>query len=75
MVQRDLYQVMTGPNSDDDGAWFIRVSKQHGVWQVIRDGAFYGHYRDRQPAVDAARAAALKPSSRGRPAEVVIYDS
>ena len=59
---------MTRQGSDDE-ARFIRVSKQHGMWQVIRDGAFYGHYRDRQPAIDAARAAALLPSTRSSPVQ------
>src|SRR5205085_8354179 len=43
------------------GASTFDVRRRHGVWQVMRDGAFYGDFPVRQSAIDAVRAAARLP--------------
>lgn len=64
---------MSRPGRDGAGASVFEVKLRHGVWQVIRDGAFYGHYRARKPALEAAMAAARLPPTRLKPAEVVVH--
>ena len=45
-----------------------------GVWQVTRDGCFYGHYLTGQPAFDAAEAAARAVVAGGGAADVLWHD-
>jgi len=45
-----------------------------GVWQVTRDGRFYGHYMTGQPAFDAAEAAARAVVASGGAADVLWHD-
>ncbi len=52
----------------------FRVLLHGGIWQVTKDGRFYGHYRAAQPAFDAARAAALGVVASGGSADVVWND-
>ena len=58
----------------DDGGAIFEVGLRNGVWQVTCDGVFYGHYRGRGSAIQAARDAAGRPSSRKTAARVVICD-
>jgi hypothetical protein len=45
-----------------------------GVWQVTRNGRFYGHYMTAQPAFDAAEAAARAVVASGGAADVLWRD-
>ena len=65
---------MSRPGRDGAGALVITVGRAHGVWQVARDGVFYGDYPVRQSAIDAARAAARLPLTRASPAEIVVSE-
>jgi hypothetical protein len=50
------------------------VKLRGGVWQVTRDGRFYGHYMTDQPAFDAAEAAARAVVASGGSADVLWND-
>ena len=36
----------------------FEVAHRGGIWEVTKDGRFYGHYLSQQPAFDAVEAAA-----------------
>jgi hypothetical protein len=36
----------------------FEVARRGGIWEVTKDGRFYGHYHSQQPAFDAVEAAA-----------------
>ncbi len=55
---------------DGAGASSFDVRRRRGVWQVVRDGAFYGDYPVRQSAIDAVQAAARLPPGRPAPAQI-----
>lgn len=55
-------------------ATLIRVGLRSGVWQVTKDGRFYGHYMADQPAFDAAEAAALAIVAGGGTADILWND-
>jgi hypothetical protein len=68
--------------SADDGASFqtygamapvvvLRVQCRRGVWEVTRNGKFFGHY-GRLPAIDAAVAAARSIVALLRRADVAV---
>lgn len=61
-------------STEGGGASTFTVGMRHGVWQVTRDGVFYGDYPVRQSAVDAAQRAAQLPPTRTRPAEIIFHD-
>lgn len=65
---------MSRPARDGGGASAFEVRRAHGVWQVVRDGAFYGDFPVRQSAMDAAKAAALLPLTRATPARISVCD-
>ena len=46
------------------------VELRSGIWQVTRDGHFYGHYMAGQPAFDAAEAAARAIVANGGAADI-----
>jgi hypothetical protein len=50
----------------------LRVEYRRLVWEVTRDGKFYGHYHERQPALDAAVAAATAIVAQSGRADVVL---
>ncbi len=52
----------------------FEVGLRNGIWQVVRDGVFFGHYRGRGAAVAAAQDAARLPLSRTTAAQVVICE-
>ncbi len=55
-------------------ATLFRVILHSSVWQVTKDGRFYGHYSTAQPAFDAARAAALGVVASGGAADILWND-
>ena len=57
-----------------DGGAIFEVGLRNGVWQVTRDGVFFGHYRGRGSAIQAAKDAAGRPSSRQKAGRVVINE-
>jgi hypothetical protein len=52
----------------------IKVWVCGGIWQVTKDGYFYGHYMADQPAVDAAESAALAIVAGGGTADILWND-
>lgn len=50
----------------------FRVSSHAGIWCVIRDGAFFGDYRSKADAIDAAQAAARKEEAFGHAVQVFM---
>jgi hypothetical protein len=46
------------------------VKLRGGIWQVTRDGHFYGHYMTGQPAFEAAEAAARTVVASGGAADI-----
>lgn len=59
---------------DGGGGLTFDVRRAHGVWQVLRDGVFYGDYPVRQSAIDAANAAARLPVTRTTRAGIFVSD-
>ena len=55
-------------------ATLFRVILRGGIWQVTKDGRFYGHYMADQPAFDAAQAAALGVVASGGAADILWND-
>ncbi len=55
-------------------ATLFRVNVRGGIWQVTKDGRFYGHYMAGQPAFDAAEAAARAIVARGGTADILWND-
>jgi len=55
-------------------ATLFRVALRGGIWQVTKDGRFYGHYMAGQPAFDAAEAAARAIVASGGTADVLWND-
>ena len=49
----------------------LEVRRRVGVWEVTRDGRFYGHYHEDQPAFEAAEAAALAVVADGGSADLL----
>jgi hypothetical protein len=39
----------------------FEVAHRGGIWEVTKDGRFYGHYHSQQPAFDAVEAARTPP--------------
>jgi hypothetical protein len=44
--------------SDLADATLLQLALRAGIWEVTRDGDFYGHFHQRQQAFDAMEAAA-----------------
>ena len=62
------------PGSNGGGAIY-EVGRLNGVWQVNRDGVFFGHYRGRGAAILAAKAAARLAGLQPGVARVVVRES
>jgi hypothetical protein len=43
-----------------------------GIWELTKDGVFYGHYHEPQPAFDAANAAARAIVANGGSADILL---
>ena len=52
----------------------LEVRRHVGIWEIIRDGQFYGHYDDDQPAFDAAEAVAVAVVASGGAVDLVWTD-
>ena len=52
----------------------FRVILRGGIWQVTKDGRFYGHYMADRPAFDAAQAAAAGEVASGGTADIIWKD-
>jgi hypothetical protein len=48
----------------------LQVRSRAGVWEVIQDDRFYGHYMGYQAAFDAAESAALAIVANGGAADL-----
>jgi hypothetical protein len=59
---------------DGGGASAFVVGRRRGVWQVVRDGVFYGDFPVRQSAMNAAQVAARLPLDRATPAEIRVCE-
>jgi hypothetical protein len=55
---------MTGPPIT------FRINLYHGIWRVMRDGAFFGDYRSRNHAVEGAEEAIRILTEAGRTAKL-----
>jgi hypothetical protein len=53
----------------------LEVAQRAGIWEVTKDGRFYGHYTRDQPAFDAAEAAAFAIVAGGGAANVLWNDA
>jgi hypothetical protein len=62
-------------NADDEEVTLIEVSHRAGIWEVTRNGRFFGHYVGDQPAFDAAEAAAFAVVAAGGAADVIWNDA
>jgi hypothetical protein len=52
----------------------LQVRGRAGVWEVLRDDRFYGHYMGHQAAFAAAEAAALAIVSKGGAADLYFRE-
>ena len=68
----DRQQAIRG--TQEPPATLFRVMLRRGIWQVTKDGRFYGHYMANQPAFDAAQAAAQGVVERGGAADILWND-
>jgi hypothetical protein len=59
---------------EGQAATLLEVSRRAGIWEVTKDGRFYGHYTSDQPAFDAAEAAAFAIVAGGGTADVLWND-
>lgn len=68
----DPNQRPTGPDIDREGPAVrrLQVRGRAGVWEVLRDDRFYGHYMGYEAAFAAAEAAALAIVAEGGAADI-----
>jgi hypothetical protein len=50
----------------------FEVARRGGIWEVTKDGRFYGHYHSQQPAFDAVEAAAHAAVARRGSADILL---
>jgi hypothetical protein len=50
----------------------FEVAHRGGIWEVTKDGRFYGHYHSQQPAFDAVEAAAHAAVASGGSADILL---
>ena len=48
----------------------FRINLYHGIWRVMRDGAFFGDFRSRSHAVEGAEEAIRILTEAGRSARL-----
>lgn len=66
----------TGPSTlFGDEPTAIEVRRRSGIWEVTRDGAFFGQFHQRQPAVDAAAAAVFAIVASGGRVKTFLEES
>lgn len=49
----------------------LQITFRHGIWRVWLDGKFFGDYRAKSQAVEAAEAAQRAMATIGRLADIV----
>jgi hypothetical protein len=49
----------------------ITITLRHAIWRVWRDGVFYGDYRSKQLAIDAAEELARSLAACGITARII----
>ena len=50
----------------------FEIAHRGGIWEVTKDGRFYGHYLSQQPAFDAVEAAAHEAVASGGSADILL---
>jgi hypothetical protein len=50
----------------------FQLSLRAGIWEITKDGNFYGHYQSQQPAFDAVEAAAHAIVAGGGCADILL---
>jgi hypothetical protein len=50
----------------------FEVAHRRGIWEVTKDGRFYGHYHSPQAAFDAVQGAAQAAVASGGSADVLL---
>ncbi|HEY2750324.1 hypothetical protein [Phenylobacterium sp.] len=50
----------------------FEVAHRRGIWEVTKDGRFYGHYHSQQPAFDTVEAAAHAVVASGGSADILL---
>jgi hypothetical protein len=53
-------------------ATLFEIAHRGGIWEVTKDGRFYGHYLSQQPAFDAVEAAAHAAVASGGSADILL---
>jgi hypothetical protein len=53
-------------------ATLFEIAHRSGIWEVTKDGRFYGHYHSQQPAFDAVEAAAHEAVASGGSADILL---
>lgn len=49
----------------------LQITFRHGIWRVWLDGQFFGDYRAKSQAIEAAEAAQRAMATIGRIADIV----
>jgi hypothetical protein len=63
---------MTNEIRDNSASTLFEVAHRRGLWEVTRDGRFYGHYFSRQSSFDAIESAAHAAMASGGSADIVL---
>lgn len=50
----------------------LQINLRHGIWRIWLDGKFFGDYRSRSQAVEAAEATQRAMATSGRIADIVV---
>jgi hypothetical protein len=50
----------------------LQITLRHGIWRIWLDGKFFGDYRSKSQALEAAEAAQGAMAGVGRIAEVIL---
>jgi hypothetical protein len=50
----------------------LQITLRHGIWRIWLDGEFFGDYRSRRQAVEAAEAAQRAMAGHGRVSDIVV---
>ena len=66
---KDVVAVLEGP-----AATLLQISHCADIWELTKDGSFYGHYAADQSAFDAAEAAAFAIVAAGGTADLLWND-
>lgn len=52
----------------------LQIELRHGIWRIWLDGKFFGDYRTKSKACEAANAARTAMARIGRLADIVLKD-